>query len=292
MANIDGLSHGLQELRDSIAQTAQAAPQIARQEARREGRAYFRGAVVASVITSLLVGIPLIMLAGQVSAYKSANEARAAQIQASAVDIRRLAQGAHDLGEQANAELARRGLAVVPIPAPGTVPDSQVLTAAATAQIAAKIAAESIVVPTPAQIRSEIAAQLAKLPPPPIGPASQQLTDAVQAYVTANAEGLRGPQGEKGEPGKSPPCLAEPAQCQGARGEPPIGWTVEEADGSTTTCQRVAQFSVTAPRYHCTHATSSSAPPTTTSPTTTTEPPATTTPPPSPGGGLLPVPGK
>jgi hypothetical protein len=200
MANVDGLSHGLQELRDSIAQTAQAAPQIARQEVRREGRAYFRGAVVASVITSLLVGIPLIMLAGQVSAYQSAGEARAAQIQASAMDIRRLAEGAHDLGVQANAELARRGLAMVPIPAPGTAPDSQVLAAASTAQIAAKIATESIVVPTPAQIRVEIAAQLAKLPPPPVGPASQQLTDAVQAYITANADKLHGPQGEKGQP--------------------------------------------------------------------------------------------
>ena len=299
MANVDGLSHGLQELRDSIAQTAQAAPQIARQEVRREGRAYFRGAVVASVITSLLVGIPLVMLAGQVSAYQSAGEARAAQIQASAMDIRRLAQGAHDLGVQANAELARRGLAMVPIPAPGTAPDSQVLAAASTAQIAAKIATESIVVPTPAQIRAEIAAQLAKLPPPPVGPASQQLIDAVQAYVTANADKLRGPQGEKGEAGKSPPCLAEPEQCQGARGEPPMGWTVEEADGFTTTCQRVAQFSVTAPRYHCSHAASSSAPSPTTSPASspttpspTTEPPPTTTPAQPPGGGLLPVSGR
>ncbi|HET9256049.1 MAG TPA: hypothetical protein VFO16_12720 [Pseudonocardiaceae bacterium] len=284
MDSIDGLSHGLQELRDSIAQTAQAAPQIARREARREGRAYFRGAVVAAAITSLLVGIPLVMLAGQVSAYKSAGEARAAQLQASAADIRRLAQGAHDLGVQANAELARRGLATIPIPSPGTVPDSQVLAAASIAQVAAKIASDSIVVPTPAQIRAEIAAQLAKLPPPPVGPASQQLTDAVQAYVTANQDKLKGPRGEKGEPGKSPPCLAEPAQCQGAagnRGEPPVGWTVEEADGSTTTCQRVANFNATAPRYHCSRTASSAA----ASPATTAPPPATTTPSPPPSGG-------
>ncbi|MDT7712126.1 MAG: hypothetical protein QOG46_815, partial [Pseudonocardiales bacterium] len=238
MANIDGLSQGLQELRDSIAQTAQAAPQVARNEVRREGRAYFRGAVVAAVITSLLVGIPLFLLAERFSAYTNADEARTAQLQTSAADIRRLAQGAHDLGVQANAELTRRGLATVAIPTPGTAPDSQVLAAASTAQVAAKIAAETIVVPTPAQIREEIAAQLAKLPPPPVGPAPQQLDEAVQAYLTANAERLRGPRGDQGEPGKSPPCLAEPAQCQGAqgqqglRGEPPVGWTVEEADGS------------------------------------------------------------
>ncbi len=280
MANIDGLSHGLQELRDSIAQTAEAAPQVARNEIRREGRAYFRGAVVASVITSLLVGIPLFMLAERFSAYTNANEVRAAQLQTSAADIRRLAQGAHDLGIQANAELTRRGLATVPIPAPGTAPDSQVLAAASTAQVAAKIAAQTIVVPTPAQIREEITAQLAKLPPPPVGPAPQQFDEAVQAYLTANSERLRGPQGDQGEPGKSPPCLAEPAQCQGSqgqqglRGEPPVGWTVEEADGSTTTCQRAADFDTAAPQYRCSHAASPS-------PT----PSPTTTPTPQPGAG-------
>jgi hypothetical protein len=276
MANIDGLSQGLQELRDSIAQTAQAAPQVARNEVRREGRAYFRGAVVAAVITSLLVGIPLFLLAERFSAYTNADEARTAQLQTSAADIRRLAQGAHDLGVQANAELTRRGLATVAIPTPGTAPDSQVLAAASTAQVAAKIAAETIVVPTPAQIREEIAAQLAKLPPPPVGPAPQQLDEAVQAYLTANAERLRGPRGDQGEPGKSPPCLAEPAQCQGAqgqqglRGEPPVGWTVEEADGSTTTCQRAAEFDPAAPQYRCSHAASPSPTP---SPTTTSPPP-------------------
>jgi hypothetical protein len=280
MASVDMLSQGLQELRDSIAQTAEAAPQVARQEVRREGRAYFRGAVVASVITSLLVGIPLIMLAERFSAYTIADEARAAQFQASAADIRRLALGAHDLGVQANAELSRRGLATVPIPAPGSAPDSHVLAAAATAQVAAKIASQSITVPTPEQIRAEIAAQLAKLPPPPVGPAPQQLDQAVQAYVTANIDKLRGPQGQQGDPGKSPPCLAEPMQCQGApgerglRGEPPAGWTVEEADGSTTTCQRVANFDVAAPQYRCSHA-APQPPSSEPSPTTTTTPPPT-----------------
>ena len=291
MASVDGLSRGLEELRDSIAQTAQAMPQAAQREVRREGRAYFRGAIVASVITSLLVGIPLMSLSQRFSAYTSADEARSAQLQASAADIRRLAQGAHDLGVQANDELARRGLATVPIPALGTVPDSQVLAAASTAQVAAKIAAESITLPTPTQIKAEIAAQLATLPPPPAGPAPQALSEAVQAYVTANTERLRGP---RGEPGKSPPCLVEPTQCQGAtggqgpRGEPPVGWTVEEADGSTTACERAGNFDPAAPRYRCSHgaapaasgpsATGSSSPP---SPTMTTEPP-----PPNPGSPL------
>jgi hypothetical protein len=265
---VNGLSHGLEELRDSIAQTAEAAPKVARQEVLREGRAYFRGAVVASVVTSLLVGIPLALLAHQFTEYTTADKARAAQFESSAADIRRLAEGAHDLGTKANAELARRGLETIPIPAPGTAPDSQVLTAASTAQVAAKIASESVGVPAPEQVRAEIAAQLADLPPPPAGPSPQQLDDAVRAYVTTNLESLRGPQGEQGRPGGSPPCLAEPTQCRGAqgepglRGEPPMGWTVEEADGSITACERVTPFDPAAPRYRCAH---------TASPTPTTE---------------------
>jgi hypothetical protein len=149
-------------------------------EVRREGRAYFRGAVVASVITSLLVGIPLALLAQRFSEHVSADEARAAQLEASAAEIRRLAQGAHELGVAANEELARRGLATVPIPAPGSAPDSQVLTAASTAQVAAQLAMQNIRVPSPEQIRAEVAAQLAKLPPPPAGPTPQQLAEAVQ----------------------------------------------------------------------------------------------------------------
>jgi hypothetical protein len=287
MAGVDGLSQGLEELRDSIAQTAQAAPEVARREIQREGRAYFRGAVIASVITSLLVGIPLMSLFQEFSAHDSADAARAAQFQASEADIRRLAQGAHDLGTEANAELTRRGLATVPIPTPGTAPDSQVLAAASTAQVAAKIASESIVVPTPAQIRAEVASQLATLPPPPVGPSPQQLNEAVQAYITANVDRLRGPQGNQGEPGKSPPCLAEANRCQGAtgaqgqRGEPPVGWTVDEADGSTTTCGRVAPFDPAAPRYRCSHTSPPPPPSAQPSPTMETPPPAL--------GGPLPV---
>lgn len=272
MTGVDELTEGLDRLRDSIAQTARAAPQIARQEIHREGRAYFRGAVVASVITSLLIGVPLMLLNRRIAQNSAEDQVRATQFQAASQDIRRLAQGAYDLGVVANAELTRRGLATVPLPTPGTASDSEVLSAASTAQVAAQIASQSIAVPTPAQIEVEIAAQLAKLPPPPLGPTSQQLNEAVQAYLTANAEALRGPQGDRGEPGGSPPCLAEPTQCRGAqgeqglRGEPPVGWTVAEADGSVTTCERAEVFDPATPRYQC----SRGGPP---SPAATTAPP-------------------
>ncbi|MDQ4032645.1 MAG: hypothetical protein M3332_10415 [Actinomycetota bacterium] len=284
MTSVDDLTQGLDQLRDSIAQTARAAPQVARQEIQREGRAYFRGAVVASVITSLLIGVPLLMLNRRIAENTAEDQVRAAQFRAASQDIQRLAQGAYDLGVVANAELARRGLATVSIPAPGTASDSAVLSAASTAQVAVQIARESIAVPTPAEIQAEVAAQLAKLPPPPIGPTPQQLDEAVQAYLTANAAAFRGPQGDQGEPGESPPCLAAPTQCQGVqgeqglRGEPPVGWTVAEADGSITACERVEGFDPRAPRYQCSHG----PPP---SPATAT----TTTPPPPSDEGLLPV---
>jgi hypothetical protein len=282
MTSVDEFTQGMDQLRDSITRTAHVAPRVAREEIRREGRAYFRGAVVASVITSLLIGIPLGLLANQFSEHANADAVRAAQFQSETRNIQQLAQSAHDLGVQANAELARRGLATVPIPTPGTAPDSQVLAAASTAQVAAKIASQTSVAPTPAQIQADVAAALAALPPPPVGPAPQQLNAAVQAYLAANAQGLRGPQGDPGAPGKSPPCLSQPTQCQGAkgdqglRGEPPVGWTVEESDGSITTCERVAGFDPAAPRYRCSHATS--------------PPPAATAPPSPSGAGPRPAP--
>ncbi|MEO7193317.1 MAG: hypothetical protein ABIZ05_00600 [Pseudonocardiaceae bacterium] len=223
MNTVDELTQGLDQLRDSITRTAQVAPQVARREIRREGRAYFRGAVLAAVVTSVLVGIPLGLLASDLSQHAKDDAARVAQFQSEAQSIQQLAQSAHDLGARANTELTRRGLATVPIPTLGTVPDSQVLAS------------------------------------------------AVQAYIAANSQGLRGPQGEPGAPAKSPPCLAELTQCQGAtgrqgsRGEPPTGWAVQESDGSTTTCERVTAFDLAAPRYHCAVATPHpTAPPSTT----------------------------
>jgi hypothetical protein len=254
MTTADKLTQGLDQLRDSITRTARIAPDLARQEVRREGRAYFRGAVVASVITSLLVGLPLALLANRFAQHAYADQVRAAQFQSEVQNVQRLAQSAHDFGVQANAELTRRGLTPVLIPTPGRAPDSQVLAAASLAQVAASIASQSPAVPTAAQIQTEVALALAKLPPPPVGPTAQQLTQAVQAYIAANTDGLRGARGERGVPGSSPPCLAQPTRCQGAPGlpgAPPVGWTAQEPDGSLTSCERAAAFDPAAPRYQC-----------------------------------------
>jgi hypothetical protein len=257
MTSVDELTQGLDQLRDSITRTARIAPHLAQQEVHREGRAYFRGAVVASVITSLLVGLPLVLLANQLAQHANAERVRAAQFQSEVQNAQQLAQRAHDLGVQANAELTRRGLTPVLIPAPGNAPDSQVLAAASLAQVAASIAGESPAVPTAAHIQAEVALALAKLPPPPVGPTAQQLTEAVQAYLAANVEGLRAARGQRATPGSSPPCLTQPTHCQGAPGlpgAPPVGWTIREPDGSLTTCERVPAFDPAAPRYQCSHA--------------------------------------
>lgn len=84
----------------------------------------------------------------------------------------------------------------------------------------------------------------------------------VAAYCGQSTEPCRGPAGENGE---SPPCMSEPAQCQGndgrdgANGQPPAGWTTNYADGSTETCTRASPFDPASPRYECTR----SAPPST-----------------------------
>lgn len=136
----------------------------------------FRGAVVASVITSLLVGGPLALVANQLSEHANADQVRAAQFQAQAQNI------------------SRR--------------------------------------------RSRVRLPWRLLP----------------------------------RKSRRPSCLAQPTQCQGAKGdqglpgEPPVSWTVEESDGSSTTCGRVAGFDPAAPRYRCSHAAPPSAAVTTPSP--------------------------
>ncbi|MGH3942618.1 MAG: hypothetical protein ACRDTG_29145 [Pseudonocardiaceae bacterium] len=240
-----------------------------------------------ALVVSVLVSVPLTLLGQRLAANTAADEVRALEQRAATASVEQIARNAYDLGLAANAELASRGLQVVALPAPGTAPAPVVLAAASTAQVAAGIARDEVDVPTPEQLRAQVAAALATLPPPPAGPAEVDVTAAVTAYLHANAAALRGPAGEPGPPGEAPPCLAEPAQCQGAdgqpgaRGEPPVGWTVEEADGSTTACQRETDFDPAAPRYQCHHTDQPA--PTSTPPTTTTEP--TTQP---PEDGLLP----
>jgi hypothetical protein len=118
-------------------------------------------------------------LASRFSEHEKVDQANADQFRSESQANQQLAQGAHDLGVNANAELTRRGLEPVRIPIPGTVSDSQVLAAAARAEVATKIARESNAALTPTQIQTDIAAALAKLTLPTVGSDPQQLAAAV-----------------------------------------------------------------------------------------------------------------
>jgi hypothetical protein len=117
-------------------------------------------------------------------------------------------------------------------------------------------------------------------------------------------DGRPGPPGTDGQSGATPPCAAEPAQCQGSAGRdgqdgaagadgvpgapgadgapgrdgaPPAGWTWTDDVGRAQSCTRTGGPD-TAPVYECT-----------TAPPADTVPP--TVPPTVPGAPLLPLPG-
>jgi len=125
---------------------------------------------------------------------------------------RKLAEDAHALGATANKTLSERGQATVPIPAPGTTGDTEVLVAAATARVLASL---PDLRPTAAELGGAVARYLSLNPIP----APQLVVEAVAAYFAANpppsgAPGrdcdpavipeCRGPQGEKGDKGDPP----------------------------------------------------------------------------------------
>lgn len=74
-------------------------------------------------------------------------------------------------------------------------------------------------------------------PPGPTGPPGESVTGP------PGPTGEQGPQGDKGDKG--------PQGADGTDGQPPAGWLITNADGSTTACSRAEHFDPTAPRYTC-----------------------------------------
>jgi hypothetical protein len=69
----------------------------------------------------------------------------------------------------------------------------------------------------------------------------------------SGSSGVDGDPGPSGPQGDTGPVGPEGSQgVQGPQGEPPIGWTVNRADGSTEECQRVDPFDPASPQYTCT----------------------------------------
>lgn len=141
---------------------------------------------------------------------------RQAQAEAAITAARRLAEEAREQGIAANAELLRRGQAAVPIPTPGTAPDSEVLTAAAAARVLAQLPDMR---PTAAQLGAAIGTYLAANPITPAGPTPTQIAAALAGYFATSPppSGPPGPSGEPGAPG-----------AKGEKGEPGRPPTAEE----------------------------------------------------------------
>jgi Collagen triple helix repeat (20 copies) len=76
----------------------------------------------------------------------------------------------------------------------------------------------------------------------PVGPSGPAGKDgAVGPSGPPGADGADGKSGKDGKDGKN-----------GTDGQPPSGWVVSNADGSTITCVRAKDFSPATPRYTCT----------------------------------------
>src|SRR5687767_11548084 len=120
----DRAKAGLGELQDAVqTEVEYVAEAKAEETVQQQGRRWFALAVAGAAFVALLissaVGVGMAQLFARVSQAEAASEA-----------ARRLAEEAQQQGAAANAELRRRGQAPVPIPAPGTAADSEVLTAA------------------------------------------------------------------------------------------------------------------------------------------------------------------
>jgi hypothetical protein len=135
--------------------------------------------------------------------------------------LRLQAEQAKPSGDKANQELADRGQPQVPIPTPGTAPDSDVIVSAAAARVLASLP----VYVTKADLGQGIAEYLAANPVAPAGPTPSQLASAIAGYFATSPapSGPSGATGQNGEPGQP----GQPGQVgpKGDKGDPP---TVEE----------------------------------------------------------------
>jgi hypothetical protein len=195
----DRAKAGLGELQGVVqAEAVDAAEQVVEQR----GRRWFAYAIAAAAFVALLissaVGVGMAQLYSRVTQAEAASEA-----------ARRLAEEAQQQGAAANEELRRRGQAPVPIPAPGTAADSEVLTAAAAAKVLAQLPDMR---PTAVQLGAAVADYIARHPITPLGPTPGQIAAELAGYFVTNPPpagpagptGAPGPRGEKGDTGPPP----------------------------------------------------------------------------------------
>jgi hypothetical protein len=199
----------MRQLADTTRQAAIAGPAAAREVAERVSRRRGNWAVVAAVVVSLLIGVSTVLAVAQLYKHQAATDA-------SVSALRQLAEQGFTAGQQANATLAKRGQATVPIPQPGSADDTDVLVAAATAKV---LAALPDLRPTATELGAQVAAYFAANPVIPAGPTPTQISAALAGYFTTNPppsgpSGADGAQGDTGATGATGPAGPAPTEAQ------------------------------------------------------------------------------
>jgi hypothetical protein len=208
----DQLDEGLALVREGAAESAAA-------EARSVVlRRYWPRLVVAMAAVSLAVSLFVVWAVSSLSDQQAATDAAVSVLSTQAKD-------AKDAGDKANAQLAARGQATVPIPQPGQATDTDVVVSAATARVLASL---PNLRPTAAELGEAVARYVAANPIQAPGPTPLQISSALAGYLVTNPP-PRGPQGETGATGATGD--QGPKGDKGDRGE----------DGHTPTTDEIQQ---------------------------------------------------
>lgn len=169
---------------------------------------------------------------------------RQSTTEAAVTALRLQAEQSKVTGDQANGELARRGQPQVPIPTPGTAPDTDVIVSAAAARVLASLP----VYVTKPDLGRGIAEYLAANPIPPT---PTQIAAVLAGYFAVNPlpSGPPGPSGSPGEPGATGANgVPGPGGPKGDKGEPPTAAEIEAAfaayiqDNPNALCPRGGAF--------------------------------------------------
>lgn len=201
--------------RAGVHMLAEIADEEARQVAADEVRRWW-----PRIIISVAVVVVLIVLGG---GYAIVDLYFRSSATSAALTTLQQAQQAKTAGDKANGELAQRGQPQVPIPTPGTAPDTDVIVASAAARVLASLPDTS---PSSSALGQAVARYVAANPIAPAQPTPVQISSALAGYFATNPppSGPPGPTGAPGQPGAN----GQP----GADGAPGRGPTAEEIEAA------------------------------------------------------------
>lgn len=206
----------VQVARAGVHALAERAPEEARQVAADEVRRWWPRIIISNAVVVALVVLVFGYFLMRVNATDTA------------VSTLQQAQQAKVSGDKANGELASRGQPQVPIPTPGTAPDTDVIVAAAAARVLASLPDTT---PSSAALGRAVAQYVAANPIAPAQPTPMQISSALAGYLATNPP----PSGERGEPGQpgQPGADGQPGAAgpPGPPGPPPTAEEIEAAVG-------------------------------------------------------------